>query len=134
SQVIPASDLQQLFVLCGALGAVLLVTLVFNLVRGLATLRLRTVMNNGIQAALWDRLLRLPLAFFNRFAAGDLATRAHSINQIREILAGATVSAVMGSLFSLFSLAYLFSISASLALICLGFVLVVALLSLAFIL
>jgi len=33
-------------------------------------------MSSTIESGIWDRLLSLPVPFFRRFTAGDLATRA----------------------------------------------------------
>jgi ATP-binding cassette subfamily C protein len=74
-------------------------------------------MSSSVQPARWDRLLSLPTAFFRRFSSGDLAQRAGGIDLIRRILSGATMSAVMTSLFSIFNYGLLFYYSWQLALI-----------------
>jgi len=54
-----------------------------------------------LQAAVWDRLLRLPTAFFRRFPAGDLTMRAMGVDSIRQVLSGVSVNAILGSVFCL---------------------------------
>jgi len=133
STVIPSSDQSQLLYLIGGMGAMLIGSTLFGLVRSLTTLRLQTLLNNNIQAAIWDHLLRLPVTFFSRFNAGDLAIRANSINEIREILAGSTITVILSSIFSIFSLILMFVYSAKMAMISLAYVLVITLVSALFI-
>jgi len=75
------------------------------------------------QAAIWDRLLRLPAPFFRRYTAGDLADRVLGINTIRQILAGAVVSSVLAGVFSILNLALLFYYAPGLAWSAIGLVL-----------
>ena len=42
----------------------------------------------SLQAAVWDRLLSLPVPFFRDFTAGDLALRSLGISQMRQVLTG----------------------------------------------
>ena len=103
-----------------ALGAMLLGALgsaVFEVVRALSLLRIEGRVDERLQAAVWSRLIALPAPFFRDYSAGDLADRANGISQIRQLLTGATVGAVLGGVFSLFSLALLFHYSWSLALV-----------------
>ena len=103
-----------------ALGAMLLGALgsaVFEIVRALSLLRIEGRVDERLQAAVWSRLIALPAPFFRDFTAGDLADRANGISQIRQLLTSATVGAVLGGVFSLFSFALLFYYSWSLALV-----------------
>ncbi len=103
-----------------ALGAMLLGALgsaVFEIVRALSLLRIEGRVDERLQAAVWNRLIALPAPFFRDFTAGDLADRANGISQIRQLLTGATVGAVLGGVFSVFSFALLFYYSWSLALV-----------------
>jgi ABC-type bacteriocin/lantibiotic exporter with double-glycine peptidase domain len=63
----------------------------FDLARGLVLVRAQTRMDATLEAGVWDRLLSLPLPFFRRYSAGDLASRAAGIGAIREVLAGEAV-------------------------------------------
>jgi hypothetical protein len=60
--VIPASARGELAQVVAALAAAALGSAVFGLVRGFALLRLATTVNARLEAAIWDRLLRLPTA------------------------------------------------------------------------
>jgi NHLM bacteriocin system ABC transporter ATP-binding protein len=87
---------------------------------GLAQLRLEGKLQLSLESALWSRLMALPASFFRRFTAGDLAGRAFSISSIRWTFTGATLAALITSLFSFFSLALLFYYDVGLALAALG--------------
>lgn len=61
-----------------------LITLAFaHRGREVAAVRIEAWAAVTTQGAIWDRLLNLPMAFFRRFATGDLAERAMKIDLIR---------------------------------------------------
>lgn len=68
-------------------------------------------LDNGLESALWDRILNLPVEFFREYSAGDLANRASGVTKIRKNVSQAVVTVALTCLFSLFSLLYLFTIS-----------------------
>jgi NHLM bacteriocin system ABC transporter ATP-binding protein len=70
-----------------------------------------------VQCAVMDHLIRLPPAFFRRFASGELAFRALGVDQIREVLSNNILQALLVGLFSFCNLAALFYFSAKLALV-----------------
>ncbi|MBB6679803.1 ATP-binding cassette domain-containing protein, partial [Cohnella lubricantis] len=86
------------------------------------SMRLESRIDMNVQAAVWDRLLRLPAAFFRGYSAGDLAMRANSINAIRSQLSGIVLGTLFSGLFSSFNLLLLFRYDAGIALIGLGLV------------
>jgi CRP-like cAMP-binding protein len=92
-------------------------TALFSLTRSLATLRLQSKMEATVQAAVWDRLLALPVPFFRNFTSGDLAKRSLGISQIREVLTGSVLSSILTGIFSITSGALMFYYSWRLALI-----------------
>lgn len=88
-------------------------------------------MDLSIQAAVWDRLLALPVPFFRDFTAGDLALRANGISTIRQALSGTTLNAVLAAVFSSFNLLLLFYYSTKLALVAVGLMLIVVIITVA---
>ncbi len=92
----------------------------FQITQSIAVLRIQGRMDYAIQAALWDRLLDLPATFFRRFSAGDLADRASGIRRIRSLLSGAGISAILGSLSSVFFVVLMFVYSGQLAFVAMG--------------
>ncbi|BAI74521.1 ATP-binding cassette subfamily B (plasmid) [Azospirillum sp. B510] len=127
SDVIPKSDIDSHLAIVGALVMAALGQAAFETVRGFATLRVQGRMDASIQAAVWDRLLRLPTRFFRAYSTGDLADRANGVNAIREILTSSITSTALDAVFSLFSFALLFWYSWRLALVAVGLALVAVL-------
>ena len=107
-RIIPRADILLWIAALGALVLVAFGTAVFEIVRGLALLRIEGRIDERLQSAIWSRLRALPAPFFREFTAGDLADRANGIGEIRQMLTGAAVQAAMGGIFSVFSLALLF--------------------------
>jgi NHLM bacteriocin system ABC transporter ATP-binding protein len=89
----------------------------FTLTRSLATLRLESRMEASVQAAVWDRLLGLPVPFFRQFTSGDLARRSLGISKIREMLTGSALTSILTGIFSITSCALMFYYSWQLALV-----------------
>lgn len=113
--VIPASDRSQAVQITAALVTVALAAAMFSMARAMATLRLESRMDAGLQAAMWDRALNLPITFFRRHSSGDLATRLNAITAIRQALSGPTIATLITSLFGLVNIALLFYYDAKLA-------------------
>jgi|APSaa5957512576_1039674.scaffolds.fasta_scaffold01376_4 NHLM bacteriocin system ABC transporter ATP-binding protein len=118
--VIPNSAKGELFQIGMILLVCVLATLMFDITRSIAMVRIEGRMDASVQAGVIDRLLALPVPFFRKFTAGDLANRTMGINAIREILSGATLTAIMSGIFSLFSLILLFYYDLKLALVAIG--------------
>ncbi|MBW7474046.1 NHLP bacteriocin export ABC transporter permease/ATPase subunit [Paenibacillus oenotherae] len=114
--VIPESYRGPLVQMALILFSVTLAIALFQLTGSMASLRMEGRMDSFIQAAIWDRLLNLPVAFFRNYTAGDLAIRANSINAIRQLLSGAVLGSLFSGLFSIFNYALLFHYDAGLAL------------------
>lgn len=118
--IIPRRDHGLLAQLAAVLVVAALVTALFDLVKQLALMRLADSLDNGLEAAVWDRLLSLPAPFFRGYTAGDLADRANGLSQIRKLLAQATVEALLGGLFAFLNLGLLYWYSPALALVAVG--------------
>lgn len=116
-QAIPEAERGLLIQFALGLLIAALVSVVFTVTQRIATLRIQGKMDYSIQAAVWDRLLDLPSSFFGQYESGDLADRAAGINRIRGLLAGAGVSAILGSLSSVFFVVLMFVYNFQLALI-----------------
>ena len=115
NSIIPDAERDQLLQITLVLLACACATGMFELVRRLALTRLDGRMGAAVQAAVWDRLLSLPLRFFRPYSAGDLAVRAMGIDALRKTLSGATVTAALGGLFSLSNFGLLFHYGDALA-------------------
>jgi NHLM bacteriocin system ABC transporter ATP-binding protein len=106
--VIPGADRGQLAQMMVILLAVALAGALFSVVRGVAVVRIESRTAAGIQAAVWDRLVALPLPFFRDYSAGELAMRAMNVEEIRRLMTGAVVTGLLAGLFSLSNLFLLF--------------------------
>jgi NHLM bacteriocin system ABC transporter ATP-binding protein len=97
--------------LAGAFGAA-----GFELCKALLVLRCEARVDLALQAAVFDRLLRLPVAFFRRHTVGDLADRALGVQEMRATLSVTAGGALLGAVFSLASLGAMLYYSVPLAL------------------
>ena len=129
SDVIPSGQRSQVLVVAMALGTAAVALALFGLVQGFAMIRIDVRFGGSVQAAMWHRLLTLPVSFFRDYTAGDLATRAGAVDEIRETLSASTISVLVSSIFSSFNLALLFSYDPSLAMLGVGLVLIALLVS-----
>lgn len=94
--VVPAGDRFNLLHVVIGLVALAFGQAAFELMRGLSIARVETRLDSAIQAALFHRLLRLPVTFFRSFSAGDLAERVLGLQEARQLITGATLSGTFG--------------------------------------
>lgn len=113
--VIPEVSRSQLVVITFAIVAGALFSGLFDFVRNMAMLRIQLKSNVDLEAALWDRLLRLPVRFFRRYTVGELATRANGFNAINQLISGATVNTIVTSVFAAVQFVLMYTYSAKLA-------------------
>lgn len=119
SNIIPNADRGLLLQVGLTLLLVALVTGVFRVLRGFAVLEVQSKMDVSIQAAIWDHILNLPPAFFRKYSSGELGVRAMGITEIRRLLSGHIMNAILNSLSAMFNLVLLFVYSPELALVAL---------------
>jgi ATP-binding cassette subfamily C protein len=113
--VIPGAERGPLVQLTLGLLVTAVALALFQVVRGTALLRIESRVGPRLQAAVWDRLLSLPLPFFRRYTSGDLAVRAMAIEEMRSIASGSVVTVVLSGVFSLANFGLLFYYNRSLA-------------------
>ena len=109
--IVPARQYDQLVWIAAMLVVTGLASFAFQLTRSVALLRIEGKLDMGLESALWDRILKLPTEFFRDFSAGDLADRAAGITEIRKTVSAVALNAALSGVFSLFSLALVFSYS-----------------------
>lgn len=118
--VIPQAERQLMAQIGVALISAALIRSMLELVRGISLLRIQNRTDANLQAAVWDRLLKMPVRFFRKYTAGDMATRAQGITEMHEILSSAG-SAVLFSLpIGLFNFIVMFQYNTTLSLWGLG--------------
>jgi NHLM bacteriocin system ABC transporter ATP-binding protein len=107
--VIPRAEIDQLAICALALAVVTIATTSFRLMQGVAMLRLESVLDRELQAAMVDRLLRMPVGFFRQYAVGDLSDRALGIESVRAILTGRVIRGLLASVSCLISFVLMFT-------------------------
>jgi NHLM bacteriocin system ABC transporter peptidase/ATP-binding protein/NHLM bacteriocin system ABC transporter ATP-binding protein len=131
---LPGSGWTRLLVLSLFLAGLAISIAFFQVVEGMALVRIEGKVVPSVVPAVWDRLLRLPPRFFGGFSSGDLALRAMGLSLIFRKLSGAAAATLVTGLISLFNLCLLFWYSWRLALLSallLGIMLVISLVLLA---
>ena len=124
SSAIPNAQRSQLVQISVFLVVAAVATTLFGLTGSFATLRLQGKLGASLQAAVWDRLLRLPPGFFRLYTSGDLAERSLGIEYVLAMLTGPTISSILYGVFSIFSFLLLFYYSWQLALVASGLIFV----------
>jgi NHLM bacteriocin system ABC transporter ATP-binding protein len=119
---IPNADVSLLWQVMFALIINAVVITLFNIGLVLSTIRIRLKINAHLQAAIWDRIIRLPTNFFRRFTAGDLADRASGIDESQQQLTSAVFITLVSGIMSLVTLLLLFYIDAWVGLLSLGLI------------
>lgn len=116
NQVIPDHE-WRLLISIGLILTVLGVTgLVLNFISTLSYARIEGHLGLRLQAALMDRLLRLPARFFRDFTAGDLSERVGGIAMVQSLISYTSANAILAGLFSITSLFLLFAYDLQIAL------------------
>ncbi len=116
TEIVPRGEASAWLAAIGALVTVALGSGAFQIVRGLAMLRIQSRFDERSANAVWSRLMSLRTSFFRDYSAGDLALRAGGTDTIRRALAAAGASAATGAAFTVFSLALLFRLDWPMAL------------------
>ena len=116
AEIIPRVDVPMWAAALVALALGAFATAALSIVGAFSMLRIEARIDETLQATIWNRLLLLPLPFFRRYLAGDLADRANGVSLIRQMLTGAASSSLVSGVFSIFSYALLFYYSWELAL------------------
>jgi NHLM bacteriocin system ABC transporter ATP-binding protein len=114
---IPDANRSLLVQVALGLVAAALGSTVFQWIQAIALLRMETAMDSNVQAALWDRLLKLPSTFFRDYTTGDLSSRVSSVSQIHQILSGTVLKTIFSGLFSVLNLGLLLFYNSTLALL-----------------
>lgn len=124
--VLPQGDLQLILETSLVVLMVALCTVVSQGFSSLAAVRMESLVNLRLEAALWSHLLRLPLDFFQKLGTADLSERVSSITSMRQLVSSGLLSAGLGMLFSICNLVLMIMYQAQLALIAAAFTLVSA--------
>lgn len=94
-EVIVVADQDLLLVVIIGLGMLLLIQAMLGFIRSWSVLVLSSSLSLQWKAGLFDRLLRLPLGFFEKRHVGDIVSRFGSLDQIQETLATRVLMTVL---------------------------------------
>ncbi|HEX8111795.1 MAG TPA: NHLP bacteriocin export ABC transporter permease/ATPase subunit, partial [Kofleriaceae bacterium] len=114
--IIPGAARGQLLYLALGLLVGAVASGLFEITRSLSLLRLEGRTGAALQAAVWDRLIDLPVSFFRDQTAGDLADRAAGVDTIRHDLSANLVTMVLATGFGLVNAVLLFYLDLALGL------------------
>lgn len=95
---IPAGDRGLLALICSGLMLFILLKAVTSMVRSWSSLVMGTLINVQWQSGLFNHLLRLPLAYFERRKLGDIQSRFGSLDALRSTFTSSIVGAIMDSI------------------------------------
>ena len=122
SDVIPGNHYSYLYQIMMGLIAAAVGSTLFELFKAVAFLRTHFKAEARIQPAIWDRLLKLPIPFFQTINAGDLSNRANSLIEVSNQIKGAVVITAMSGIFASVNFFVMFNYHKKLAFCGLGLV------------
>lgn len=125
--VIPNSDRFGLVQISSFFMFVIILQLLINLNYSVAASRFKLKTNVALQAAVWLRILKLPIGFFSMMSAGDISDRAGSIDTMQQTLSITLMSSLLGSLFSILALILMLIIAPGLGAILFGLIFIMVL-------
>lgn len=100
NESVPFSETSSLLAFSIGLVMIAVGSAMFQLGRAIALARIEAFADGTLQAAVWDRLLRLPIAFFRRFETGDLLIKAMAPTQLRKVLSDMALTSALAALFA----------------------------------
>lgn len=99
--VIPDAAKNRAVQICALVFFCSLASMVASFAKFIAGIRMETRADSDLEAAVMDRLLKLPVNFFKKYSSGDLAARAMTIPQIRNQIFDTVIACFMNFIFSL---------------------------------
>jgi ATP-binding cassette subfamily C protein len=125
-EYVPTAQSGLIAQVCLAVMVSSVVAAAFLLLQNLTILRLEGRIEATLQPAVWDRLLRLPTAFFTQRSTGELASAAMGISAIRRLLAGVGPSVAQSVTVGAMNLGLLLWYSVPMAMAAIGMLVVIA--------
>ena len=121
NQVAAGGSAGALYAVAAAVAAFGLLGALLHLFQGTAMMRLEGRGASRVEAAFWDRLMRLPPSVLHRHPAGDLATSGMTFQNLRDGLQGAVADSLLSLVFLLPVFGVIFFYDAALGAIALAF-------------
>ncbi len=117
SFVVPNADFYILWQIVIALFVSTLLVTLYNVVQAASIIRLRFKIQAHLEPAIWDRMLRFPLVFFQKYSPGGLTYRANFLNEIQQILSQSYLVIITNAFMSVIFLFLMLIYNAFLALV-----------------
>lgn len=117
SSVIPDNNMGKVVQVAAMLGAIAVMSFLLRLASQLVVLRVEGLEGSRLQAAVMDRMLRLPTGFFRNFTAGDMGTRVMAVARLEKALTASMVGSVMTGAIALVSYGVMLAYSWRLAIV-----------------
>ena len=119
-KVLPRGDGELLLVLVGAMLVLTAFQTLTAFVRSHLFIHLSSLLSVRMTFGFVDHLVRLPYAFFQQRAAGDLLTRLQHNDAIRELMTSSALSALLDGGLTLLYMIIIYFVSSSFAMLVLG--------------
>jgi NHLM bacteriocin system ABC transporter ATP-binding protein len=120
NSAIPRSELDQITVCAIVLAVTAIGMAAVQTMEGMAMLRLEGLIDWKLQAAVIDRVLRLPASLFREYTVGDFVDRSMGIDSVRRVLTGRTLRGLLAGFTCFFSIFLMLFYDARLALLAIG--------------
>jgi subfamily B ATP-binding cassette protein HlyB/CyaB len=127
-KVLVHHSMTTLDVLAIAFVVVAMFELALNLIRNFLFAHTTSKIDAKLGAKLFDHLLSLPLAYFEKRKVGNIIARVRELDQIREFIANKSVTLIIDVLFSGVFVAVMLLYSVKLTMVVLAFVIAIAIL------
>ena len=121
NQISAGGSAEALYAVAVAVAAFGLLGALLHLLQSTAMMRLEGRSASRLEAAFWDRLMRLPPSVLHRHPAGDLATSGMTFQNLRDGLRGAVADSFLSIIFLLPVFGVIFFYDATLGLVTLVF-------------
>ena len=106
--IVPNQDTYLLIQAGVALTAAALAAGVFSFVQYRAMSRISQRAIERVQTAFWDRVLAMPVAFFQKFSSGDLSVRVMAVDAFQQIINVQVIGGVLAAVFALVNIGLMF--------------------------
>lgn len=104
STAIPNASTSLLLQYSAVLSSALITKNLLGLARSTSVLKTQSIIALKLGAALWDRLLQLPVVHLNQYTSSELIERAGAISEIQSVLSGQQLIIVVDGFLALFNL------------------------------
>ena len=128
-KLVPAGETSVIIAAAVLLFLVVFANTSFMLARSGRLLRLQGRMLSSMQSGLWDRLIALPVSFFNRYSVADLTQRVTGVSAIQQIVSSVASQTMLSLVTLVFSLALLVVYNSQVAIWVIGITAVVVAIS-----